>query len=80
MENMKIKEWYTKEYASDDLGEELNENITFMDLFETLDRHKDVYELIGVSDSIVRERLFEKLAEIMEVDYDYIYEQWIGVY
>lgn len=80
MENMKIKEWYTKEYASDDLGEELKDNITFMDLFEALDRHKDIYELIGVSDSIVRERLFEKLAIIMEVDYDYIYEQWLGIY
>ena len=28
-------------------------------------------------DTIVRERIFIKLAEIMNVDYDYIYEQWL---
>lgn len=80
MENMKIKEWYMQEYPNDELGEELKENVTFMDLFNALDRHKNIYELIGVGDSVIRERLFTKLAKIMEVDYDYIYEQWIGKY
>ncbi len=80
MENIKIKEWYTKEYPSDDLGEELKDNVSFYDLYYALDRHNDIYDLIGVADSVIRERLFEKLAEIMEVDYDYIFEQWIGKY
>jgi hypothetical protein len=26
---------------------------------------------------LIRERVFTKLAEIMEVDYDYIYYQWL---
>lgn len=73
----KIKEWYIKEYPTDELGIEINNEITFEDLFVALDTYKDVYEALGVCDSIVRERCFEKLAEIMNVDYDYVYKQWL---
>lgn len=73
----KIKEWYIKEYPTDELGLEINDEITFEDLFVALDINKDVYEALGVGDSIIRERCFDKLAEIMNVDYDYIFEQWL---
>tara|TARA_Y100000385_G_scaffold132000_1_gene137302 strand:+ start:115 stop:387 length:273 start_codon:yes stop_codon:yes gene_type:complete len=72
-----LKEYYTRTYKSDELGEELNNNVTFVDLFECLDNYQDVYDLIGVYDSLLRERLFEKLAQMMCVDYDYIYNQWM---
>lgn len=77
----KIKEWYLKEYSTDSVGNDLLDNITFYDLFYALDRRKDIYiTLFGsedLGDSLVRERIFEKLAEIMGVDYNYIYEQWL---
>lgn len=75
----KIKDWYIKEYPDDiEMGEEMNDNVTFQDLFEALDNYQDVYEVLGgESDSIVRERCFSKLAELMDVDYNYIYEQWL---
>ena len=76
-EKTKIKEWYIKEYPTDELGVEINNDITFYDLFIVLDTYKSVYEALNVWDSIVRERVFGKLAEIMDVDYDYIYEQWL---
>ena len=76
-EKTKIKEWYIKEYPTDELGVEIDNDITFEDLFVVLDTYKDVYEALNVWDSIVRERVFSKLAEIMKVDYDYIYEQWL---
>lgn len=76
-EKTKIKEWYVKEYPTDELGAELNNEITFYDLFVVLDNYKGVYEALNVWDSIVRERVFSKLAEIMRVDYDYVYEQWL---
>lgn len=76
-EKTKIKEWYVKEYPTDELGVELNAEITFYDLFVVLDTYKNVYKALNVWDSIVRERVFTKLAEIMNVDYDYIYEQWL---
>ncbi len=76
-EKTKIKEWYVKEYPTDELGVELNNEITFYDLFVVLDTYKSVYEALNVWDSIIRERVFGKLAEIMNVDYDYIYKQWL---
>ena len=75
----KIKEWYMKEYETDEIGETLNEESTFEDLYEALDNHEDVYDILGGdADSIVRERCFGKLAEIMQVDYNYIYGQWLS--
>lgn len=76
-EKNKVKEWYLKEYNTDELGKEINEEITFYDIFYALDRYKDIYEILGVEDSIVRERVFQKLADIMKVEYNYIYEQWL---
>lgn len=74
----KIKEWYMKEYPTDEVGETLNEESTFKDLYKALDNYEDIYDILGgEADSIVRERCFEKMAEIMQVGYDYIYEQWI---
>lgn len=72
-----IKEWYASNFPTDELGCELNDSVTFDNLFTALDNYKDVYELLGVHDSIVRERVFEKLSEIMNVDYGYIYNQWL---
>lgn len=76
--NTKIKDWYVATYPTDELGQKLTENKTFYDLFEALDFHQDVYKLFGVDDSLIRERLFEKLAELMECDYEYIYNQWLS--
>lgn len=77
MDNLKVKKWYMDTYKTDELGKELNSLITFKDVFNTLDSYQDIYKLLGVDDSIVRERVFEKLSKIMKVDYDYIYEQWL---
>lgn len=72
-----IREYYRGKFPTDTLGLEINSNATFKGLFETLDNYGDVYEYIGVSDSLVRERLFERLAGIMDVEYKYIYDQYL---
>lgn len=77
MEKQSIKQWYCNQYPEDEMGEEINPEITFEDLFDVLDNYQDVYEALGVGDSIVRERVFDRLATIMGVEYDYIYEQWM---
>jgi hypothetical protein len=74
---IKIKNWYKKTYPSDELGEELNDNITFYDLYVLMYQGNEVYSILSVSDSIVRERVFEKLSEILGVDYEYIYNIWL---
>lgn len=74
---MTIKEYYTSTYATDELGLEIDSNATFEGLFYALDSYKDVYKYIGVDDSVIRERVFEKLTEVMQCDYEYIYNQWL---
>lgn len=73
-----IKNWYSENFADDELGEVMNENVTFEGLFETLKSNNDVYGYLGVSDSIIRERVFEKLSEVLNCDYDYIYKLWMN--
>ena len=76
---MLIKEFYLNEYPTDELGVELNENATFVGLLDVLHNNtKDVYDYIGVGDSIIRERVFERLAEILEMPYDYVYNLWLN--
>lgn len=71
-----VRDWYCASYPEDDLGSSINEKVTFEDTFDCLDNHQNIYECLGVSDSIIRERVFNKLADIMDVDYNYLYEQW----
>jgi hypothetical protein len=74
---MTIREFYLTNYPSDDLGLELNETPTFAGLLNQLIVGGDVYRYIGVGDSIIRERLFERLAEELNVKYDYVYNLWL---
>lgn len=52
--------------------------VTFATYFTVLDNYGNVYDLMAsASDSIVRERIFSQLAEIIGESYDYIYDQWL---
>jgi len=74
---MTIREFYVKNYPTDDLGAGINPTATFPGLLNQLIVSGDVYAYLYVYDSIVRERLFEKLAEELEVDYNYVYNLWL---
>jgi len=74
---MKIREFYLEAYPTDDLGLQLNETATFAGLLNQLIVGGDVYNYIGVGDSLIRERLFARLAAELEVSYDYVYDLWI---
>jgi hypothetical protein len=75
---MNIKNYYCETFPTDELGVEINENATFIGLYHDLLIGGDPYEYIGVGDSIVRERLFEKLANIIDTSYDYVYNLWLN--
>ncbi len=64
MSRSSIKDWYKKNYKTDELGDEINPNVTFDDLFEAILNGSDIYSIIGVHDSVVRERLFSKLSKL----------------
>jgi hypothetical protein len=74
--NSSIRDAYMKLYSDDNLSHKLNE-VTFEDIFNTLDNYGSFYKLIGVYDSLIRERIFSMLAVVMDVEYEYIYNQWL---
>jgi len=74
---MTIREFYVKNYPTDDLGAGINPTATFPGLLNQLIVSGDVYAYLYVYDSIVRERLFEKLAEEFELSYEYVYNLWL---
>jgi hypothetical protein len=73
---MNIKKWYLDTYK-DDLGLEINDNADFteMDYYEI----RNIYDYLGDNvDSIIRERVFEKLASLLNVEYQVIYDIWLN--
>lgn len=76
-EKTSVKDWYTSTFPEDELGAELADNVTFEQLFEAMDAYINPYKLLKIADSIIRERIFTRLAQIMHVDYNYIYDQWM---
>lgn len=74
------KEWYIETYPTDELGHYLNGEISFFNLYGciTMCNPNDLYEYIGEADSVIRERLFAKLAKILRVPYGEVYDMWVG--
>lgn len=75
---MLIREFYLENYPTDELGIELKDDTNFTGLLNELFTNNDIYGYIGVGDSIIRERLFEKLSEILNCSYDYVYNLWLN--
>jgi len=71
-----VRKWYEKEYPEDELGHQISD-ITFSDIVDGLNDGKDIYGVLGVGDSIVRERVFGKTADLLNVGYDDIYYKWL---
>jgi hypothetical protein len=74
---MNVRKFYLEAFPTDDLGIGINPKATFAGLLNQLIVGGDVYEYLYVYDSIVRERLFERLAEELEVGYEYVYKLWL---
>ena len=75
-----VKRWYEMTFPADtEIVQDIRPNATFLGCLRCLDDYGDIYlYLMGNKvDSIVRERIFAKLADIMGEDYDYIYDQWM---
>lgn len=75
---MTIKEFYLENYPTDELGTELSNTANFEGLLNQLFTGGDIYDYIGVGDSIIRERLFDKLAKNLQTSYDYVYDLWLS--
>jgi len=76
---MTIKEFYLKNYPTDDMGEDINDNATFTGLITQIFGGFDIYEYLGVYDSLVRERLFQELANQLNKPYEFVYRLWLDM-
>ncbi len=75
----KVADWYRLAFPHDEWGNEMiNKGITFQDVFECLQVGFNIYALLGGVDSVVRERVFDALATMMDVDYSNVYYQWLN--
>ena len=74
---MNIKEFYLRQYPTDEMGEDINENATFAGLITQIFGGFDIYEYLGVYDSLVRERLFQELANQLNKPYEFVYQLWL---
>lgn len=71
-----VKDYYAKNYVDDELGSNIEDNVTFLQLYRALKDNTDIYNLLGTADSTVRERVFKELAKILNTNYDYVYNIW----
>ena len=74
----KLRDFYVRKFPTDSLGERINPEATFEGLMKCFDNRTDVYDYIGVGDSVVRERLFSGLAEVAGITYGTIYDYWMN--
>ena len=76
--NIKIKNWYLSSFPNDNLGQYICDKANFCELADTKQKIANIYEYIGIADSIVRERIFEKLAELENISYEDVYKMWLN--
>jgi antirestriction protein len=75
--NTRMRTWYMKTFPKDDRGQYMDLYNTFEDLWNALQNKQNVYNVIGEGDSIIRERLFDKLSQIKGVKYMDVYNLWL---
>ena len=70
-------DWYAKAFKSDKKMAPKN-GVTFEQLYESLKKGENIYDKMGVGDSIVRERVMSEMADRMGVDYDHVFDLWLN--
>ncbi len=76
--NRNIKRWYRAAYPTDECGRDIRTDATFGGAYDCLKSGGDIYDYIGVGDSIVRERVFDALETICGVPYEESYDMWMN--
>lgn len=70
----KFKERFPEEGSFID---QIPEDLTFRKVMDALNNEEDIYDVIGVNDSVVREEIFILLSDLLDVEYDEIYQLWL---
>lgn len=73
-----VGDWYMDAYPEDMLGKDIRDDLTWTALLQRMRQHEDVYDILGVGDSLVRERVFTHLSELTLLPYDVFYNMWLN--
>lgn len=77
-----VKDWYERKYPQDaDIVADVDPSLTFEKatlLIVPVKDDEDRFYETSIDDSVARERVFEKIAEIYGVSYDDVYDTWMG--
>lgn len=77
-----VKDWYERKYPQDaDIVADVDPALTFEKaalLIVPVKDDEDKFYETSIDDSVARERVFEKIAEIYGVSYDDVYDTWMG--
>ena len=70
-----LQQDYHKKYPTDSIYEDIKSSATL----EMIKKQPwKVYDILGVVDSVVRERVFQMISEKYGIDYNDIYESWLN--
>jgi len=75
MKTENIREWYMDKFPEDQDGQFICEDATFEGAMENIN---DIYDYVGIMDSMAREDIFQELAKRNNVPYSVIYDKWLG--
>lgn len=67
--------WYQNLFPTDELAEKVA-RVTFEEIYNKMVNGEDFYDIIGVMDSIVRERIFSGMVNAKGISYDELYDIW----
>jgi len=72
-----IRSWYIKQYPTDNMAP--TSSATFVELEDSLRAGKGAKygEILGVTDSVIRERVFRRLAQLSDTTYEEVYNMWL---
>ena len=73
----RVRDWYAEQFPDDPLGGMIAPDVTFAQTVESL-HGGDVYDRLGVGESVVRERVFAELSARIGCGYDDIYDAWLN--
>lgn len=79
LKNINIQDIYRQHYPQDKEGLFINDKTNLLDLADAIVKDIDVFSVISFRDSIVRERLFIELSHMLDVNYNVIYDTWLGI-
>ena len=78
--NINLKSWYMLSFPDDDMGTKISRFATPARVMRALSRRRDIQSILGTNDCVVRQRVFERISELKEVDYHDVYNLWASRY